>query len=247
MKNPRVLLFDIETRYICFRGWSTGKQYVDQKQIIVGQDQDIICLAYKWLGDPKIHSLDWGLNKQDSSKMIEEFSKVVEQADIVLGYNSDRFDIRHINTQRLLSGKPPIDWPTSDDVFKQIKRLFYLPSYRLDYISKLLTGSGKASVEFNDWIEIVEKKSRKALDKMIKYNKRDVLKLEEVYNLIKSFLKPKLHVGLFNNQHKFSCPRCGDPRSQSKGARTTLAGKYQRRGCMSCGHTFKGARILPNS
>src|SRR5947207_1556824 len=142
----RVLLFDIETKYITFRGWRTGKQYVDQSQIVLGMDSDIICISWKWLGEKEIHSLDWGLTKQNSSKMIEAFSKVVESADLCIGHNSDSFDIKHINTQRLLHRQPPIAWPTSEDTLKAIRAKFYLPSFRLDYISKLLTGSGKAKM-----------------------------------------------------------------------------------------------------
>src|ERR1051326_5601541 len=235
----KVLLFDIETRYIIFRGWRTGKQYVDQSQIVVGQDSDIICISYKWLGEKQIYTLNWGLKQQDSSKMIEAFSKIVESADLCIGHNSDAFDIRHINTQRLLHRQPPIAWPSSEDTLKQIRKQFYLPSYRLDYVSKLLTGSGKASMEFQDWIEVVENKSRKHLDKMIAYNRRDVKTLEEDYLILQPYLKPKIHAGMIKSNDKTACPRCGTTASISKGHVYNMSGKYRRRQCKNCKHVYK--------
>ncbi|SRR5580765_1810372 len=241
--NPRVLIFDIETRYIIFRGWRTGKQFVDQSQIVLGEDSDIICISYKWLGEKQIHTLHWGLQEQSSANMIEAFSKVVESADLCVGHNCDGFDIKHINTQRLLHNQPPIAWPSSEDTLKQIRKQFYLPSYRLDYLSKLLTGTGKAKMDFSDWIDVVEKKSTKALKKMIHYNRRDVKKLEEAYKIIAPHLKPKLHVGIVTGAGKDVCTRCGSKESRSKGIVYLTSGKYRRRQCKACVTIYRGAKI----
>jgi DNA polymerase elongation subunit (family B) len=244
MSKPRILFFDIESRYIIFRGWRTGKQYVDQSQIVLGEDSDIIMISYKWLGDKAIHTLHWGLHKQDSSKMIEEFSKVVESADLAVGHNSDSFDVRHINTQRLLHRQAPIAWPQTEDTLKQIRRMFYLPSYRLDYVSKLLTGKGKEKVDFNVWVEIVENKSQKHFDQMIKYNRNDVKILEKDYKILAPYLKPKLNASLIVNNSKSECTRCGSTESRSKGIRYMSSGKYRRRQCKSCLTVYRGSKIL---
>lgn len=247
-KSPKILFFDIETRPIKFWGWRTGKQYVDQSQIVKGADQDIICISYKWLDEKKIHSLDWGVKEQDSSRMIDTFGKVIESADVVIGHNADSFDIRHINTQRLLHGQSPIAWPTSEDTLKQIRKKFYLPSYRLDYISKLLTGSGKATMAFQDWIEIVENKSAKHLRKMIKYNQRDVKKLEEDYKILAPHLVPKANRSLISRDLRAGCPSCGHNGSISKGPVWRMGTRVQRRQCKNCGHPFhitlKDAQVI---
>lgn len=239
MAKPRVLLFDVETRYIVFRGWNTGEQYVGHDQIVEGQHSDIICLSYKWLGHPEITTLDWGLKKQDSAPMIEAFTKVVETADIAVGHNADRFDIRHINTQRMLHNQPPISWPTSEDTLKAIRRHFALPSYRLDYLSKLIGRKGKDRMSFPDWVDIVERKDPAAMAKMIRYNRNDVLELEAVYKRFARYLTPKANASLITNGTTTGCPRCGGRSYASRGIITLRSGRYQKRRCSACGTSYR--------
>lgn len=240
MQNKlRVLYWDVETSPTKFWGWRTGKTYLSHDQIVKGQKLGIICICYKWAGEKEVYSLDWDVKKQDSSKMIEEFTKVVEVADIAIGHNSDKFDQRWVNTQRLINGQPPVAWPSSEDTLKQFRKHFFLPSYALDYISKLLTGSGKDKMIFDDWIQIVDNKDPKALAKMISYCKKDVLKLEEVYNKAKAFFSPKINASLIVNGDKSGCPRCGSLKTKSRGLKTLVAGRYRVRRCLVCLHSFR--------
>jgi len=244
VSKPRILLWDIETRYTVFRGWSTGEQYVKHDQIIDGQHPDIICLSYKWLDEPKVYTLDWGCKQQNSDKMIAAFTKVIESADLVIAHNGDKFDQKHINTQRMLHDQDPISWPTSEDTLKQIRKHFALPSYSLDYLSKLLGRKGKDKMNFADWVAIVEKKDPKALAKMRKYNRNDVLELEAVYKKFFKFLTPKINASIVKHNDKAGCPRCGSGMRQSKGYKVTLAGKYKRWQCMDCGTQYKDRKSL---
>ena len=238
MPKPRILIYDIESTPIKFWGWRTGKTYLSHENIVAGQKTGIICICYKWLGDTEIHSLDWGLKSQNSDKVVDEFSKILEQADIAVAHNGDGFDAKHINTQRWLSGKPPIAWPTSEDTLKMCRKHFALPSNRLDYIAKLVTGSGKSPMSFQDWIDIVDNKDPDALEKMIKYCRRDVSKLAKVYRSIFKHCKPKAHRGLMMGTGTSSCPSCGSTRSRSKGLLYRMASVLQRRQCKDCGHEF---------
>jgi len=239
--KPRILFFDVETCPVLAWVWKTGyKMSISHDQIKKGQKFDIICICWKWDGESKVHYLDWGINKQDSSDMIEEFTKVVEQADIVVAHNGDKFDIKQINTQRLLKGQDPIAWPTSEDTLKQFRKYFAFPSYKLDYLCKTLFRTGKGNMHFQDWIDIVERHDQKALDKMINYCKKDVILLARLFNRAKKFFAPKVNVGLISGTGKLSCPRCGSLDSVSKGIRRTLTRQYQTRKCLACKHVYKG-------
>jgi len=242
MQKPRILFFDVETAPVLAWIWRSGyKINVSHDQIKKGQKFDIICICYKWSDESKIHSLDWGVNKQDSTKMIEEFSKVIEQADIVVAHNADRFDIKQINTQRLIKSMSPLDWPSSNDTLKQFRKYFALPSYKLDYIASLLLKTGKDRMVFQDWIDIVEGKSPKAMEKMIKYCIKDVKMLSDIYKRAAKWFKPKLHVGVMNGlRARSSCPDCGSQESSSKGRRFTATRVYQRRLCLKCGRQYQG-------
>lgn len=233
----KVLLFDVETRPVRAWVWRTGKQYIEHSQIVEGDKYNIICICYKWLGEKKVHSLTWDA-KQNSSAMVAEFSKLVESADLVVGHNLDSFDIKQVNAQRLLHDQAPISWPTSEDTLKQFRKYFYLPSHRLDYLSKVLGGTGKDRMNFGDWIDIVLKKCPKALAKMVKYCKRDVLELERIYLKATKYFKPKVHAGLVDNGDLNSCPRCAGKHFNKMGFIVTTAKRLQRYRCLTCGSSF---------
>jgi hypothetical protein len=69
-------------------------------------------------------TINWGWHKQDTASVIEKFDKIIKQADITIGKNSDRFDVKHINTQRFLAGLPALpEWASiTDDVEKQLRK-----------------------------------------------------------------------------------------------------------------------------
>lgn len=229
--KPRILIWDVETRYLLARIWNTGEQRVNPEQIVDGQTPDIICIAWKWLGVKGVHSLDWGLNKQDSKPMIEQFSKIIESADLAIAHNGSQFDIKHLNTQRLLHGLPPVNWPSTDDSLAMFRSKFYFPSYKLDYLAKILTGSGKDPMNFDDWVAVVERKDPKALEKMLRYCRRDVLKLAQTLAPALKFFKLK--------SPKIPCPECSSRHTESRGYANTDGKKQQKRKCMDCGENFK--------
>lgn len=240
-KKPRVLFYDVETTPLKAYVWRTGKQFIDHTSIVKGEHTKIICIAYKWAHENKIRSLVWDIKKQSCDKIIDEFSKVLEQADVAIAHNGDKFDVRQINTQRLLSKKKPIAWPTTEDSLKQLRQIFYLPSYKLNYIAKLLLKTSKSPMVFEDWLDIIERKSKKAQRKMVKYCKRDVKLLAEAYAIIQPFLKPKVNRALISNGN---CVSCGSDKIHSKGTTTLRSGQYRRYQCQSCGHYFRDTKQI---
>ena len=240
--NKKILFFDIETAPTLAWIWRTGKQYISHSQIKDNQRTGIICICYKFLNEDKVRALNWGSDDQSSEKMIEEFSRVVASADLIVGHNGDRFDMRHINTQRLLNNQPPISWPTSEDTLKQFRKVFFLPSYSLDYISKLLTGSGKDRMEFRDWIDIVQDKKALALKKMISYCKKDVLKLEQIWRKASKYCQVKIHQGVAAGVGRESCPRCASEAFIKDGFKLTRIGRQQRYQCKECSYKWTDSR-----
>ena len=170
--------------------------------------------------------------------MIEAFTKVVESADVVLGQNSDRFDIKQVNTQRLLHRQPPISWPISEDLMKQVKKHFYVASSSLEYMATLLTGEGKSRMQFQDWIDIVERKDAKAMEKMKRYCKKDVLKTQEVWERICPYVTPRAHRGVIMGRGSNTCKSCGSYKIVRDGHLYSSTGKTQIVRCRDC--NYKG-------
>ena len=238
--KPKVLFYDVETTPLKAYIWRTGKQYVDQSFLVKGDRTKIICIAYKWNYERKIHALTWDIKNQNCDKIIEEFSKIVEQADVAIAHNGDKFDVRQINTQRLMAKKKPIAWPTTEDSLKQLRKIFYFPSYKLTYIAKLLLNKEKSPMVFKDWLDIVERKDVKAQSKMVAYCKRDVILLANAYKIVQPFLMPKVSRALLTSKGK--CVSCGSVDVHGKGTITLRAGMYQKYQCQTCGHYFRSTK-----
>ena len=240
MTKPNILYFDIETTPMRVWTFRLGDQYIQHGQIVDGDNIDIICITYCWDTGPA-YALQWDSN-QNSKKMIEAFDKIVKEADIVIGQNSDNFDVKHINTQRMLHGLPPFpQWAdATDDTLKQLRKNFKFPSNKLDYISSVLGYGGKVKMELRDWIAIVQDKCPKALAKMVKYGKKDVLDTRKVFHRLKPYITPKLNMSAFNET--LCCRNCGYDRLIKNGTRVIGQTRYQYFYCNKHGgHAGKAA------
>lgn len=149
-ENLKILIYDIETKPLKAWLWRLGENTVRHAQLDKAYSQyGITTIAYKWLGEDDVYCLT-------GEGMIEKFDILVKEADVVIGKNSDRFDAKHINAQRLMQGLPGMpQWASiSDDLEKQLRRYFIFPSMSLDYISNILGFGGKVKMEMSDWIDI---------------------------------------------------------------------------------------------
>lgn len=246
-KKPRILFYDIETKPIAAYIWSLGKQVVRHGQLIKGLDQyDIICITYCWNDNKPAKSLDWNYKKQNSKQMISEFDKLIKMADITIGKNSDSFDVKHINAQRFLHGLKPIpDWIRyTDDLQKQLKKYFKFPSQRLDYVSSMLGYGGKIKMEFDDWINIVEKNKHgfKSFKKMIQYGKKDVEDTRAIWNKVSKYIEPKFNFSTYSNV--LCCKTCGSKNIVQNGKRISGGCRYQTYLCKD--HQGYAGRITIN-
>lgn len=156
--KPKVLIYDIETSLLSFWGFRMGEQRVNHGQLQGGyfSRSHIICISYSWDFGKTQHVLDWGSSEEDEKNMIIAFDELIKEADIVIGKNSDRFDNKHINSHRMWNGLPGMPYWTkhTDDLEKQMRKHFDLPSQSLDYISSQLGFGGKDKMEFGDWVAI---------------------------------------------------------------------------------------------
>ena len=67
----------------------------------------------------------------------------------------------------------------------------------------------KIKTEYGMWKDILLKSDKKAMEKMIKYCKMDVILLEKVYKQISTHIEPKTHYGVIFGGDRGSCPECG--------------------------------------
>ena len=207
MTKRKRLFFDIETSPNIGLFWESGyKKNIDHSNII--KERAIICICWKWEDSKEVFEVHWDA-KQSDKALLEKFVKVANDADELVGHNGDKFDLAWIRTRCLYHNIDMFPKYTTIDTLKVARQKFKFNSNKLNYIADFLGIGQKIKTEFGLWKDIVLHKDTKAMDAMIKYCKKDVVLLEQVFKALNSHILAKTHYGVRFNQDRGSCPECG--------------------------------------
>jgi DNA polymerase elongation subunit (family B) len=242
--KPKVLIFDIETAPILGHVWGLWENNVGLNQI--QSDWHVLAWAAKWLGDPasKTMYMDQrrAKNVEDDRKILKGIWKLLDEADIVITQNGKAFDVKKLNARFILQGfKPPSSFKHIDT--KQIaSRKFAFTSNKLEYMTdKLCTKYRKLKhTKFPGhqlWNECL-KGNLKAWKEMERYNKYDVLSLEELYHKLQPW-DSSINFHAYTDELQFRC-NCGSTKMIKNGSTYRSVGKYQRYSCSGCGAEHVG-------
>lgn len=240
MSGPRILLIDIETSPIIAYVWGLFDQNIALNQIKT--DWHVLSWSAKWHGTPEneiIYFDQRNVKKiQDDKQILKKMWKLLDEADIVVGQNSKRFDVKKLNARFILHGMKPPSSYRQIDTLALSKKYFGFTSNKLEYTSKnLCTKYTKLKhTEFSGfelWKECLAG-NKKAWEEMEKYNKQDVLALEELYNKLRSW-DNSINFDVYRDDEQNLCS-CGHPSFLKNGFRFTNAGKFQRLRCNQCGN-----------
>lgn len=224
-QHSRVLLWDIETSPNVGLFWRPGYNISVGHNAIV-DERKIITIAWKWLGEKEVYSLTWDKNKSDLS-LLKKFTDVANEADILVAHYGDRFDLPWFRARCLLSGLDPIPQYKTVDTKTWASKNFYFNANNLEYLGRALGFGGKTKTDFDWWKKIALFNDRKCLALMEKYNRRDVVLLEKVYNKLSAYCAPKIHVGVNAGLDKWTCPRTGTTDVITNKKRVTAKGTVQ--------------------
>ena len=224
--NPdNILIYDIETSKAKAEVWWTGKQYVRANQIV--EEPKVITICYKWLGENQVHALTWDENQSDE-KMLKEFLKVYNQADMIIGQNNNNFDNRWINARAAKYNLFVNMHVKSFDIMKQTKKHFRLLGYGMGYITKFLKVPTKLEHEGAIMWEMVQNgtkaQQKEYLKKMVDYNRQDIIATEAMYLRLRKYMGHKMHFGTLTGKEKYTCPSCGGSNVELFKSTTTAAG-----------------------
>ena len=204
----KILIYDIETSYNIGKFWRAGYNLnINPGDII--HERAIICISYKWLGEEQVYNLTWDKNQCDKF-LLEQFIPILDEADMIVAHNGDRYDLKFIKTRALKHNLKMLINYKQFDTLKVAKAKFMFNSNKLDYISKFLGAEGKISTEMKLWDDIILRKCPKALIQMLNYCDEDVRQLEVVYNALVSWENPKFHIGVINGGTKQTSPITGN-------------------------------------
>lgn len=229
-RKPRILLYDIESLPNVCTTWGLFDQTIPFDSIL--QEKTIICVSYKWLDEKKIHTI--GYKGTSEEELLKEFYEVLQQADIIIAHNGDRFDLPMLNARAITYSINPLPHIVSVDTLKVARKYFRFNSNKLDYLGKFLGCGRKIHNAPGLWLKVLAG-DEKALEQMIKYNRQDVIVLEKVYLKLRGYIQNHPNVNIFKDEVIFACPNCGSENIQSRGMRVTKTRRYKRYQCTDCG------------
>jgi uncharacterized protein YprB with RNaseH-like and TPR domain len=176
----KILYLDIETTPIKAWVWGLWDQNVAINQII--EPTEMLCFGARWHGKKNV--IFKSVHHDGKKAMLEELHALMEEADVLVGWNSAAFDHKHINREFLENGlRPPS--PVKDlDLMSVVKANFQFPSNKLDYVAQALGVGAKVKHSgFQLWIDCMEGND-KAWKEMKKYQLQDVNLLVDLYDIL---------------------------------------------------------------
>lgn len=249
----KALLWDVETAPMVGAIWSLRpKDFIPHQNIL--RDWFIICGAWKWLDGKRVYSTACdpadirayfcGEGPPPDRLVVERLREAVEQADFIIAHNGDGFDLRKLNARIIHYGLPALPSVRTVDTLKEARKVAAFSSNRLDFLAKTLTDGGKLQTEPGLWLRVL-RGQRNALNEMLRYNRRDVTELEDVYRYLLPYMKahPNVTVGDPTIGLLKKCPKCSSTNLQRRGKQKTQTQVYDRYHCQDCGSWSRASRI----
>lgn len=256
MTHAKILTLDLETAPIQSYHWGLWDQNIGLNMI--GTDWTILSYSAKWLHEHEKTMYKDTFHQRDQRKdlaLLKTVRNLLNEADIVVGQNVQRFDMKKLNARFILNDIPPPSPVRIVDTLKVAKRHFAFTSNKLEYMSDKLCKKYKKLKHgqfpgFELWSEFL-KRNPLAQAEMEKYNRYDVLSTEELYLVMRPWIAGHPNVNLYRDHLADSvepavhrCPNCGSAALKAKGFRYTQLGKFQRYRCNDCGAWPHGRESL---
>lgn len=206
-RTVRILTLDIETMHAKLRGFGLRNQFFSISQI--DEPVRVIMTAAKWLGQPAMAFSEWDDGGPDV--MLERSFQVMSEADVIITYNGDGFDFRHLQWEFALRGWTRPKPFKSIDLFKVVRRNFRPMSMKLDFVSQQLGIGAKVQHSGDSLWAGVDAGDERARAKMVRYAKGDVNLTEKLYLRLLPWLPSNVNLPLIAGLED-GCPNCGSPK-----------------------------------
>lgn len=229
----KILLLDIETKPVLAYTWGLFNQNISLDQI--KEDGGVLCVGAKWLGGKSYFYSEW---EDGQEKMLASIHELMSEAEAVITYNGDRFDIPRLKGQFAFQRLAPLPPLTSIDVLKAVRKLG-LTSSKLAFVGPFFKiGQKVKNSGWSLWINVLNGDAT-AQRQMQKYCVGDVVLLEQVYNRIRPYIQNHPNLG-----NGYDCAKCGGKHMQKRGWTYTAHFRTQRVQCQNkiCNSWGQGKR-----
>lgn len=207
----------------------------------------ILSISYKWLNEAKTHVLalpdfaGYKKDKENDKELVQVLHKLFSESDSRIAHNGKHFDEKVANTRFLYHRLLPPEPKPIIDTLSIARSKFAFPSNSLDDLAHYLGLEGKLETAGKRLWDKCEQGDEKAWVLMKKYNKQDVILLENVYNLLAPWATtlPNATVYCDEGLEKPACtrPGCTVNRVQRRGYSYGRMGRRRNYNC-ACGKWF---------
>lgn len=236
----KILFYDVENSPNI--GYTWGKY--QQDVIDFKKSWELISVAWKWAGEKNVSVLSRRncKNPKSDKEIALKLRDLMDEADVLITHNGIFSDNRKAYTRFLVHKLAPPSSFKNIDTYRVVKNGFNFNSNKLESLTKTLGLAQKMKHSgFQLWLDCMDLK-KSALLEMEKYNKQDVVALEQLYLALRPYIvnHPNIHPNRPNN-----CRRCGSKRLASKGYRYTNTRKIKIYRCKACTGTTEALKSEP--
>lgn len=182
--KAKILVLDIETKYMLMEGWGLFNQNFSVDQI--AEDWSILSYSAKWYDSDEVMYSD--VTEKTEDDLLQELHDLLDESDFVIAHNGRRFDLKKIRARMVTRGFKPYSPVRVIDTLEIAKTEFAFTSNKLLYLTRLLCKKHQKSSHgkfagHSLWKEFV-KGNPEAIQEMREYNIIDVVSLQELYDII---------------------------------------------------------------
>lgn len=178
-----MLFLDVETSPILGYAWQ--KYEADIFEIV--ENTKLLCISYRWNHENKTkaillpHFRGYKPGVVDDRHLMKAIWKLLDEADVVIAHNGDRFDVRKINARFFAHGMTPPRPYSTIDTLKTARKFLSLDSNKMGDICKLVGIGRKLETHGKDtWLGCIKGDPR-AWRMMEDYNIHDTELLYRLY------------------------------------------------------------------
>ena len=234
----KILFYDIETAPNLSYVWG----HYEQDVVAHRKEWYILCVSYQWLGEKDVHVAalcdwadDYASDPENDFNVVQVLWHLIDEADIVIAHNGDKFDMRKANARFAYHRLGPPSPVRQIDTLKVARKHFMFNSNRLgDLGTHLGVGTKRSTGGFGTWAGCM-RGDPSAWQQMKKYAKQDIVVLRNVYTQLRPWMTNHPNVTIFDDSKStMSCPTCGSLKIQKRGFKRTQVASYQQFQCLDC-------------
>ena len=237
-RNPQddleIWTIDIERFPRVEYSWSAKKYNKFTPEYLLVEDGRMVSFAAKKLNGPVVFSSEFHYGR---AEMLDTLWHILNRASVVVGWNSKRFDVPHMDGSLKDAGYSPYVPFKQIDLMNTVKTRF---NYDYNTLASVATRWGLSEEKmdtggFDLWKRCMAG-DPESWNLMRQYNIQDVKATESALLDVRGWLSGTIpNLGLWGEQGALVCPSCGSLEVSEDGSVISSVTRFKAYRCTACG------------